>query len=285
MPALNPLTGLGGLNPSGGAPASVPAVGYTGADSGPVVVQTATGSTAVSGPASFTLTFASTQVGSTLVVFVAVNASAAAALGATPTGWTLVWSQVVGTLALGCYAFYNNPGAITAFTLASPTATLGGIAGIGYEVQNCPFLSDLNQNQTGNSTAPASGAAQLQPPATCNTILGAVAWVLGAATLTIGNTTPTGTIATTTAQISSTNGTTNAAIRATVAIQPAMVSGASTGFIIAGTLSAGAVWDAGAINLRSLASDYSVGSSDQNAEYPGFSIIAGGQQAISVGRL
>jgi hypothetical protein len=284
MPALNPLTALGGLIPFGGAPISVPAVAYSGSMAPGVIQQTATGSTNTSGPTSFTLACTSTQPGSALVCFVAVDASAGAALGATPTGWTLLWSQVVTTLALGCYVYMNNPGAITSFVLASPTATLGGIAGILYECINCPFPSDLNSSQTGSSTGPASGAAQLQPPATNNLILGAVAWVIGTATLTVGNTTPAGAIAVTTAQVSSTNGTTNAAIRGTVVNQPAMASGASTGFIIGGTLSVLSVWNAGILNLRSLASDYSVGSSLQDpALHP--SVVAGGQQAYSVGSL
>lgn len=285
MPALSTIPAVGGLVPFGGAPLSVPAIAYANLPAPAEVEQTVTGSTSVSGPTSFTLTFASSEVGSALVVFVAVNASAAAALGPTPAGWTLVWSQVVATLALGCYVYYNNPGGITAFTLSGPTATTGGIAAIGYEVDNCPFTSDLNQNQTGSSTAPTSGAAQLQPPATNNIILGAVAWVLGTATLTVGNTSPAGSIATTTAQISSTVGTTNAAIVGTVIIQPAIASGASSGFIIGGTLSVSSVWDAGAINLRSTASDYSKGSQVLNAEFASGSILAGGQQGISVGGL
>src|SRR5271163_931411 len=141
MPALNPLTALGGLNPFGGAPLSLPLIATSGGGAGPVIAQTATASTSVSGPASFTLSLTASQVGSTLVVFVAVNASAGAALGATPAGWTLVWSQTVGTLAVGCYVYYNNPGGIASFILASPTATLGGIAGICYECVNCPFVS------------------------------------------------------------------------------------------------------------------------------------------------
>jgi hypothetical protein len=287
MPALNPLTGLGGLNPFGGAPVSVPVVAYSSLPNGGAsVVQTVTGSTSVNGPASYTLTFASSQVGSALVVFVTVNASAGAALGATPAGWTLVWSQAVATLATGCYVYYNNPGAITSFTLSSPTATTGGIAGVGYEVQNAPFSADTFLSANGSSTTPASNASQLVPPATNNIILGAIGWVAGAVTLTFGNTTPAGTLTTAQgARTVSTVGTTNAAIQAVYFIQPAMASIASTGFITSGTLSGAVVWEAGILNLRTLASDYSVGSADQNAETPGFSVIAGGQQAISVGKL
>lgn len=285
MPALSTISPIGGLLPFGGAPASVPAIATSVLPQPPNIVQSFTGSTAVSGPTTYTQSFPASQVGSALIVLVAVNASAAAALGATPAGWTLVWSQVTATLALGCYVYYNNPGAITTFTLSSPTATTGGIVSTGWEVQNCPFISDVNQNQNGNSTAPASGAAQLQPPATNNLIVGAVAWVAGAITLTVGNTTPAGAITTTTAQVTSTNGTTNAAIRGTIIIGPAQAAGASTGYIIGGTLSGAVVWDAGCCNLRSTASDYSVGSMDTNAEVPGAAYLAGGGQAISVGRL
>jgi len=286
MPALNPLTALGGLNPFGGAPLSLPLIATSGAGAGPVVQQTATGSTSSNGPASFTLTLTASQVGSALVVFVAVNASSGAALGATPAGWTLVASQVVGTLALGCYVYYNNPGGITSFVLGSPTATAGGIAGVGYEVLNAPFPSDVFLSATGSSTTPASNASQLVPPATNNMVLGVLAWVAGAVTLTFGNTVPTGTIATAQgARTVSTVGTTNAAIQAAYFVQPAMASSASTGFIIGGTLTGSVVWDGMIVNLRSLASDYSVGSADNDATKPGFAVIAGGQQAISVGAL
>jgi hypothetical protein len=285
MPAISPPTALGGLVPFGGAPISNPTIALNNGNVSPgVVQQTTTGASNVSGPTTYTHTFASTLVGSTLVIFVAVNASAGAALGATPAGWTLQWSQVVATLALGCYVYYNNPGAITAFTLGNPTATAGGISSVGYEVPNCPFPSDVNSSQTGSSTSAASGAAQLQPPATNNVVLGCVAWVRGSGVLTVGNTTPSGTIAASTSQINSVNGTSNVAILGTVAIQPAMASGASTGFIIGGTISVSSVWNAGILNLRSLASDYSVGSASQDPENRP-SIIAGGQQAMNVGAL
>lgn len=286
MPAINPPTGLGGLLPFGGAPLSYPTIGIQAANANPYVQQTATAFTTVSGPTSFTLPCAATLVGSQLIALIAINASGGAAAGPAPAGWALNWFSITAgsTLLLACYVFQNNPGGITSFALSGPTATAGGIAGILYEVPNCPFASDSNLSNTGTSTTPASGV-QLVPPATNNIVLGAVAWIAGAVTLTPGNTVPTGTIQTTTAQVTSTTGATNAALRGTIAFQPAMASTASTGFIIGGTLSASVGWCAGCFNLRSLVSDYSVGSADVDATKPGFAIVAGGQQAISTGAL
>lgn len=293
MPAIpSPSMIPGGLIPFGGAPLSVPQIGQLQPPAVPVLVQSGTASTAVSGPASFTQNFpGATRVGTLLVWFVAVNASAGAALGPTPAGWTLLWSQVVATLALGCYIYPNNPGGLTSATLSGPTATTGGISGSFYEEANCPFIpGDVVTNTNGNSTTPNSSAtnAQIAPPGTNNFLFGAIAWVLGAATLSFNNNAAQGIQGgfVTTAQISSTNGTTNAALQTGIIVQQASVSAnPAFGFRFAGTLTASSVWAAGLANARSLATDVE-GSNQFTAT--GLSmgdVIGGGQQAISVGSL
>lgn len=280
MPALPQLTSVAGGLLSGGAPLNMAEVAQGMPGSPPVVVQSSTASTSASGPASFTQTVTATKVGSLLVWFVAVSASAGAALGATPAGWTLAWSQVQGTLALGCYIQPLNPGGITTVTLSSPTATAGGIAGAFFEVANCPYSDVQTQNAQGSSSAMSSGTL-LVPMGNQNIVLGAVAWVLGAATDTPANVALANAAWTSLAQASSTGGATNnATLIASSMIQTSQVATAATGCRVAGTLSGSAVWNAGCLSLRSTGSDNPVNAA--TGAIPVDTLVGGGPGGYSV---
>lgn len=208
------------------------------------VIQSAGASTSASGPTNITQTVTATQPGTFLVWAVAVNASAGAALGGTPAGWTLLNSRVVATLALGLYVYQSNPGSLTSITFSSSaTATTGGIASWFWEIDNCPWPAKGSITATGSSTAPASGSVATLPS---GIMLGVVAWVLG--TATFSNTATNSPPWVTNAQQSSTAGTTNAAIQ-TAQATDAWAELAPND--IHGTLSASAVWDAAIVIIPS----------------------------------
>lgn len=215
----------------------------------PVIVQSAGAHTTSSGPTNITQTITATQQGTFLVWAVAVNASAGAALGGTPAGWTLTSvSSAVATLAFAVYIYPNNPGGLTSVTFSSnATATTGGIAAWFWELDNCPATAAVVRFAAGTSTSPASG--NLNPVLDSMLMLGATAWVLGTATFT---STSTGGYAwTVNAQQSSTAGTTNAAVQTGSNTVP---FGTPANAAYQGTLSASAVWVAAAIGIASSAS-------------------------------
>lgn len=213
----------------------------------PTFIQSAGTSTSSSGPANITQTVTSTKVGSYLVWAVAVSASAAAALGGTPTGWTLLTSQTQATLATAIYVFPGNPGAITTVTFSSSaTATAGGIAAWFWEIDNVFFVTAKGTSANGSSTSPASGS--VTPANDVNLELGVVSWVLGAASLSA----PTGGWTTTNAQQSSTAGATNNAALQT--FSQTAPFGTATSVAMGATLSGSSVWEAGVLAVPSTAS-------------------------------
>lgn len=249
MPALPPPSMTIGAPVTGYAPFGVSGPSRTpnSTPALPAQLQSAGAVTNASGPTNITQTVTATKAGTFLVWAVAVNASAAAALGGVPTGWTLATTQAVATLAVGVYVYPNNPGGITAVTFSSvATATTGGIAAWFWEIDNSFTASAKSLSATGNSTSPASGS--LAPASDANQILGVVAWVLGAATLTSTSTNSTGLSWAFNAQQSSTAGTTNAAIQTGSTLNAYGPAGTVQA---QGTLSAGAVWVAATIAIPS----------------------------------
>jgi hypothetical protein len=248
MPALLPPSMQIGANPPGysAMPSTGPIRTPMANPALPVTIQSAGFSTSVSGPTNISQTVTATKTGTYLVWGVAVNASAGAALGGTPAGWTLLTSQTVATLAAALYIFPGNPGALTSVTFSSnATATTGGIASWFWELDNVFFVTAKGVSANGNSTSPASGS--VTPANNLNMMLGMVAWVLGAATLSA----PTGGWTTTNAQTSSTVGTTNAAIETFSQIGAFGPPGAAS---LGATLSAGSVWVDGVLVVPSTAS-------------------------------
>lgn len=235
------------------------------------LLQNAGANTSASGPTNISQTVTATQVGTYLVWAVAVSASAASALGGTPTGWTLAASKSVATLSLGVYVFPNNPGGITAVTFSSnATATAGGIASWFWEVDNAPFATQTNASANATSTALASGA--LTPVADSALILGAGAWVLGTATLT--DTSTNNLPWSINAQKSSTGGATNNAALRTSSTSGAFGAPAAAQF--QGTLSASSVWAAVILAIPSSGGGGPVNEAPSHA----FVIDSGGGYAV-----
>ena len=272
MPALPPPSMQIGALPPGYSmlPPNGPVRQLNQTPALPVIVQSAGANTTASGPTNITQTVTATQVGTYLVWVVAVNASAGAALGGTPTGWTLAASRSSATLAVGVYVQPANPGALTSVTFSSAaTATTGGIASWFWEVDNCPFSTFSATSAVGSSTAPASGSVT---PLPSGLMLGMVAWVLGTATFT--NTSTNSPPWVTNAQQSSTGGTTNAAVR-TGQTSDAFNSVAPNTW--QGTLSASAQWVAAIVIVPSSA------SSGVALEAPSHAWVIDGGAGYSVG--
>lgn len=282
MPALPPPSMVIGAPMPGMAAGAVVGSPVTNPNAMPAaatIIQQSGTSTAVSGPTNISQTVTATKVGTTLVWAVAVSASAASALGGTPTGWTLITSQSVATMSFALYALPNNPGAITTVTFSSnATATNGGIAAWFWEIST-PLA--VLQSGSANANSVNLAAGSITPTRENLICLGAGAWVLGAATSSDAST-PASTFALN-AQQSSTNGATNNAALRTASV---LNTPAGTAFNYALTLTAGSVWCAGELFVPSLASGQIVQDAaharpmDQGA---GYSSAALGTQGWSVG--
>lgn len=268
MPALLPPSmQISGIAPSVGAGGGVPGVFIPPPQipllmpRGASIIQTLGASTSASGPTNITQTVTSTQVGTTLVWVVAVNASAAAALGGTPTGWTLLAHPTAqATLDTAIYVYPNNPGAITSVTFSSnATATTGGIAAYFYELGYVlPGTGNITfTTANGSSTSPGSSS----PPTLIGNggiCIGYNAWV--ATPTWTGGCQPGVAQWTQAAQQTSTAGTTNAALQVGYfPISPYMAFTSPNGFQYFGTLSVSAVWAGGTAVFATTAVDHFIG--------------------------
>lgn len=243
MPALPPPSMQIGAPQPGYAPYAVtgPMPGMNATPGAyPQFYQSAGATTTISGPTNISQTVTATRQNTLLVWAVAVNASAAAALGGTPTGWTLATSTITATLALGLYVMLaaNNPGGIASVTFSSnATATTGGIASWFWEVPSAPFAIPSGGAHSTNGATSGTTSGSAVAPTEMTLVLGATAWVLGASTWTV---TQGGSGWVVNAQQSSTNGTTNAALQtgqnySGLAIPPTTIP-------FGGTLSVAAQW-------------------------------------------
>ena len=94
-------------------------------------IQSIVAATSVNSPASVTPTFAATQIGSFLILFVVATGTSPTIT--TPASWTLLVSTSSTTIAYACFIRPNNPGGITSVAV-TVSATNGGAVAGGIEI-------------------------------------------------------------------------------------------------------------------------------------------------------
>jgi hypothetical protein len=167
------------------------------------IIQQVAGASSTNSPASFPITLASTQVGSTLYALVAFAPSAANQTITTPANWTLLASLLTQTgIGYAVYSYPANPGSLTTITFAG-LSNLFSIAGVIYEIpvgQTYPGALPLGVSQSSTAvTTPVTiplltllqylGAVFYTSVATTYTDASPNAWTIAAATTSTSGTT------------------------------------------------------------------------------------------------
>ena len=135
-------------------------------------------------PTTLTVPFASTQVGTLLLIVIGTVGGSPNAAPSTPAGWTALISKLSSNNAVGfgLFAFNKNPGGITNVVVTLNGTTPQGSCAVGYEVSGVTEAFAVNKPDTAaTGTAIQSSAVQ---PLTSGELCIAACVTAGVTTLT-----------------------------------------------------------------------------------------------------